>query len=240
MGLRVGLLFFTILSASWVCHARETIFDPSTRESVISNVAVLQINHQELERGVQDAKEVDMNDNACTLCEEYATMALAYLAENKTQTEVIDLLHVACSQLQFLKQECVTMVDYYAPLFFLEIDSVQPAEFCQKIKFCQQMVIISRALSEDSCGLCHRAVAVSLLKLKNPDTQLEIVELLLKACNTVVVENYVEKCKTSVFEYGPLILNNAEKFLETTDICTALHACDSPTAGNKQASSFAF
>lgn len=37
-----------------------------------------------------------------------------------------------------------------------------------------------------------------------------------------------------VFEYGPLFLSNAEQFLETTDICTMLHACDSPTAGAKQ------
>ncbi|KAK4582228.1 hypothetical protein RGQ29_025410 [Quercus rubra] len=43
---------------------------------------------------------------------------------------------------------------------------------------------------------------------------LEIIELLLKACNSM--ENYVKKCKKMVFEYGPLILANAEKFLEST------------------------
>ncbi|TQE05917.1 hypothetical protein C1H46_008441 [Malus baccata] len=57
---------------------------------------------------------------------------------------------------------------------------------------------------------------------------LEIIELLLKACNSV--ENYTKKCKRLVFEYGPLILTNAEQFLETTDICTALHACNSNKA----------
>lgn len=35
-----------------------------------------------------------------------------------------------------------------------------------------------------------------------------------------------------VFEYGPLVLANAEKFLETTDICTTLRACKSKTSGS--------
>lgn len=33
------------------------------------------------------------------------------------------------------------------------------------------------------------------------------------------------QCKKLVFAYGPVILVRAEKFLESTDICTALHAC---------------
>lgn len=40
------------------------------------------------------------------------------------------------------------------------------------------------------------------------------------------------QCKQLVFEYGPLILANAEHFLETTDVCTILHACN----GGKQVS----
>ena len=31
-----------------------------------------------------------------------------------------------------------------------------------------------------------------------------------------------------VFEYGPVIMTNAEQFLETTDLCTMLHACEVP------------
>ncbi|KAL8154428.1 hypothetical protein V2J09_012188 [Rumex salicifolius] len=33
-----------------------------------------------------------------------------------------------------------------------------------------------------------------------------------------------------VFEYGPLILVNAEKYLENTDVCATLHACGKPVA----------
>jgi len=33
------------------------------------------------------------------------------------------------------------------------------------------------------------------------------------------------QCKTLVFEYGPLILVNAEEFLVKNDVCTLLRAC---------------
>lgn len=71
----------------------------------------------------------------------------------------------------FLVEQCITLVDYYAPLFFLEVSSVQPVEFCRKVNLCQQVAMISSQLREDSCGLCHRAVSEVLVKLKDPDTQ---------------------------------------------------------------------
>ncbi|KAK1562748.1 hypothetical protein Q3G72_016464 [Acer saccharum] len=61
----------------------------------------------------------------------------------------------------------------------------------------------------------------------------DILELLLKGCNSV--ENYAKQCKRMVFEYAPLILTNAEPFLENTDVCNILHACRSPAAGHEQA-----
>jgi len=208
MNTRVGLLFVLLLGASWASDARQL---ESVRISKIS---------------------VSTNDNLCTLCEEFASEAVDYLAENKTQTEIIELLHVACSSVGVFKPECITLVNYYAPLFFLEVSNVQPDVFCRKVDLCKQVAMISSQLHEDSCGLCHHAVSEVLIKLKDPDTQLEIIELLLKACNSM--ENYVKKCKKMVFEYGPLILANAEKFLESTDICVTLHACNSSIETSKE------
>ncbi|XP_031264593.1 prosaposin-like isoform X1 [Pistacia vera] len=218
---RVGLLFLFLLGASWGCDARK-LGD--------SEYIVVQISKQ----GQVQGGAIE-NDNVCTLCEEFAAEAVDYLANNKTQTEIIDMLHMSCSRLASFKQQCKTLVDYYAPLFFLEISTVQPSDFCKKVNLCQQMAIFSSQLHEDSCGLCHHAVSELLVKLKDPDTQLEILELLLKGCNSM--QNYVKKCKKMVFEYGPLILTNAEQFLETTDVCTMLHACNSPTTGSVPSSS---
>ncbi|KAJ9185466.1 hypothetical protein P3X46_005104 [Hevea brasiliensis] len=234
MDVRVGLLFLLVLSAGWACAARQMAdAELSYTSLVISDTPATQGKDQEQEREDQASDGVIRNDQVCTLCEEFASQALDYLNENKTQTEIIDTLHVACSRVPPFKQQCITLVDYYAPLFFLEVSSVQPEAFCRKINLCQEIVFISSKLQQDECGICHRAVSEVLLKLKNPDTQLEIIEMLLKACDSM--ENYAAKCKKLVFEYAPIIITEAEQFLETTDICTLLHACDSAVAGNGEA-----
>ncbi|PNX73557.1 saposin B domain protein, partial [Trifolium pratense] len=61
--------------------------------------------------------------------------------------------------------------------------------------------------------------------------RLEIIETLLKVCNSV--DKFASKCKRIVLEYGPLVFENAEKFLEKNDICTALHACKESTVLSK-------
>ena len=71
--------------------------------------------------------------------------------------------------------QCVTLVDYYAPLFFLEVTSVEPVDFCRKVNLCQQVATFASQLKEDSCGLCHRTVSEVLVKLKDPDTQVPII-----------------------------------------------------------------
>lgn len=181
----------------------------------------------------KDNHEVGKKDNVCTLCKEYTAEALSYLDANKTQEEIIHILHGSCSKLHSLKEECIVLVDRYAPLFFLEISSIQPADFCQKTKLCEQVAVNSQLTSKNSCELCHYAIAEALMKLKDPDTELDIIQVLLKACQAV--KGYQTKCKRLVFEYGPLLLINAEQWLELNDICTILHACDTSKSDAQQA-----
>ncbi|KAK4755451.1 hypothetical protein SAY87_009208 [Trapa incisa] len=167
------------------------------------------------------------NDQVCTLCEEYTAMALDYLSKNKSQSEIIELLHTSCSQLHAFKSQCATLVDYYAPLFFLEISSFQPVDFCKKVNLCQNIVMISSQIKEDSCEFCQNVVSEFMDKLKDPDTQMDLIELLMEACNSM--EKYAKKCKKMVFEYGPVIIANAEQFLEDIDVCAVLHVCTAST-----------
>ncbi|KAF7845212.1 prosaposin-like isoform X1 [Senna tora] len=197
MEVRTGLLFLFVLVAAWACDARELAKSDPWSEP--------------------NKKDV------CALCEEYSSKALDYLTNNKTQDEIIDILHNTCHEMRSFKQQCLALVDQYVPLFFLEVASIQPGEFCKEINLCKKIVMVSSQIQEDSCGLCKDAVSALLVKLENPDTELEIIGTLLKVCNSL--DKQAQKCKRMVFQYGPVILANAEKFLETTDICTALHAC---------------
>ncbi|KAK1412456.1 hypothetical protein QVD17_33721 [Tagetes erecta] len=219
MGKSVGIIFVFLLAASLACDARDLT---ATLTSKVSVISVLR-SKAEKRFGVLENK--GKNDNLCSLCEEYTSEALIYLQQNKTQQEIISLLHDSCSKLHSLKQQCVTLVDYYAPLFFLEISNIQPEDFCGKVNLCKEVVAYARELSENSCDVCNLAVSEIISLLKDPDNQLQILELLLKQCKSV--EKYVPKCKILVFEYAPLILANAEQFLEKEDVCTKLHACDS-------------
>ncbi|KAG5236794.1 saposin domain-containing family protein [Salix suchowensis] len=227
MDLRTGLLFLLALGAASSIAARQmaaTEILSTTAETYEISVEI--IENQEQENTIQTTNNVKRKDEVCTLCEEFASQALNYLAENKTQTEILEKLHRSCSRLTTFEQQCITLVDYYSSIFFTYVSSAQSEDFCHKFNLCQEMLIFSAKRHDDSCGICQLAVSEVLVKLKDPDTQLEVIELLLKACNSM--EKYAQKCKRMVFEYGPAILTNAEQFLETTDLCTMLHACKGP------------
>ncbi|KAK7340028.1 hypothetical protein VNO77_20720 [Canavalia gladiata] len=170
---RMGLLFLLALGAVWASDARE-LANPDHWSKL--------------------SKKPDV----CALCEEYTAKALDYLHENKTQNEITDILHNTCYQLRPFKQKCITLVDYYAPLFFLEIASIQPGELCHKVNLCEGIAYISLQVQANSYGFCKDTISTLLAKLKDSNTE----------------------CRRMVFDYGPLVFDNAEKFLEMTDICS--------------------
>lgn len=71
-------------------------------------------------------------------------------------------------------------MDYYVPLFFVEISLIQPEVLCKEVNLCQKFALISTQIREDCCGVCHHAVSEVLTKLKDPDTQVCITPSFLK------------------------------------------------------------
>ncbi|XP_068487746.1 uncharacterized protein [Phaseolus vulgaris] len=211
---RMGLLFLVVLGAAWACDARE-----------VPNLDQM--------RNYTANTELKTKLDMCALCEEYTTKALEYIKQNMTDEEIIDTLHNTCHLLPSFKQKCIALVDYYTPIFLSEVASLKPREFCHKIDICQLTEHISLQVQEDACEFCEETVSTLLVKLKDSDTKLEIIETLLKLCNAV--EKYANKCKRMVFEYGLLVFDNAEKFLENVDICTVVHACKSSEVASEQA-----
>ncbi|KAJ0253587.1 hypothetical protein HA466_0112500 [Hirschfeldia incana] len=170
-----------------------------------------------------DSEKIIKNEKVCTLCEEYVNVAITYLEKNETQAQIIEDLHERCSHMRGFAQQCVTLVDYYVPVFFLQLESFKPEEFCKRMNLCDKVAALVKEARQDSCAVCHKTVSEILIKLQDPDTQLDIVQLLLKGCKSF--KNYEKKCKRLVFEYGPLILVNANDFLVKNDVCTLLRAC---------------
>ncbi|KAL6626821.1 hypothetical protein ACP70R_030547 [Stipagrostis hirtigluma subsp. patula] len=140
------------------------------------------------------------NGKLCQLCEQYSTEALFYLKQNETQTEILSILHHACANLAPLKQQCITLVDYYMPLFFMEVSVVSPEKFCESVHLCKKGMKIRLPTRADTCGLCHHVLVEVLMMLKDPNTKLEVTELLLKTCSKA--ENYAQQVVQAV---GPSI-----------------------------------
>lgn len=55
--------------------------------------------------------ELSKKTDVCALCEEYTSKAIDYLNENKTQQEVIDILHNTCHQLASFKQKVAHLMN---------------------------------------------------------------------------------------------------------------------------------
>ncbi|XP_074302112.1 uncharacterized protein LOC141633563 isoform X1 [Silene latifolia] len=202
MDVRVGLLVLLALAGNWVSDARD--------------IADLKVS------GVE---EVGRRIDLCALCEEYVTVALNYLNDNKTHEDIMMALHDSCSQMRNLAEQCTVMVDRYAALFFSDVSSMQPEGFCKEVGLCKNAMVSSLLAKRNKCEVCRQAVDEVLDKLKDPDTELEIIEKLLKACNTVGDKYKSKQCKKMVFEYGPLLLVDAGSFVEKLDLCTTFHAC---------------
>ncbi|XP_038988918.1 proactivator polypeptide-like 1 isoform X2 [Phoenix dactylifera] len=190
MGLRMRFMLLLMLASSACTNARDLL----TLDIMVD---------YKIQSENRMSESVARNQELCTLCEEFTSQAIYHLGENKTQAEIINTLHQACSRLHSFEKQCVLLVDYYAPLFFIEIATIHPEQFCEKVNFCKKTILIPLPKRDDACTICHHAVVEILTKLKDPDMQ----------------------CKRLVFEYGPLIMVNLEKFLETTDVCALIHAC---------------
>ncbi|KAJ8764386.1 hypothetical protein K2173_006126 [Erythroxylum novogranatense] len=98
---RIGMLFIVLLGAVWGCTARFVVYQISTERSV---------NHGTTGSVMQESEgqysgEVTKNNQVCTLCEEFATQALDYLANNKTENEVLEILRATCSRVSTFKEK---------------------------------------------------------------------------------------------------------------------------------------
>ncbi|KAJ4769056.1 Proactivator polypeptide-like 1 [Rhynchospora pubera] len=179
--------------------------------------------------GYTVSKQWHARGELCDMCELYSTQALSYLNQNETQTEILSILHQTCSKLSPLKQQCITLVDYYVPLFFIEVATISPDEFCEKMHLCKETKAIKLPTSGPPCELCQEAVLKILTKLQDPSTQVDIIAMLIKACTEFKVS--FPKCNTMVSQYAPEVINSAETFLKDTNICASV--CKADAAATK-------
>ncbi|XP_006662664.1 uncharacterized protein LOC102720274 isoform X2 [Oryza brachyantha] len=166
----------------------------------------------------------------CSACENMTSEAINFLSEKQIQDKIMAILHDTCSQTFSFEQKSLEILDSYATILFTKIAEIKPDEFCKQYGLCRNMALLSAVKSESTCVFCHHIVDEIVSKLKDPDAEFEIIQLLLKECNKI--EGHQQQCKRMVLQYVPLVLVNGEKFLETNDVCAMIQACD---AGKRRA-----
>lgn len=159
----------------------------------------------------------------CSACENFTGKAVSYISEKQTQDKVMGFLHDACSQSFSFEQKCDELMDSYATLLFAKITEIKPEAFCKQYGLCRGTALFSGVTSDSTCVFCHHLLDEVMSKLKDPDAEFEIVQILIKECNKI--EGHVQQCKRLVLQYIPLILVNGEKFLEKNDVCALVQAC---------------
>ena len=123
------------------------------------------------------------------------------------------------------------MVDYYAPLIFVEITTSSPKEFCQKMSICSDSSTLALNRQQNNCDVCESAIIEIEMHLKDPETKMKVIEMLLNGCKRV--PGHEQECRKLVFEYGPLLLTNLEKYLDSNDIFSQIHVCEHATGDNE-------
>uniref|UniRef100_A0A0E0IX91 ADP,ATP carrier protein n=1 Tax=Oryza nivara TaxID=4536 RepID=A0A0E0IX91_ORYNI len=170
------------------------------------------------------------HSSLCSACENITSEAVNFLSEKQIQDKIRTILHDTCSQTFSFEQKCLETMDSYATLVFAKIAEIKPAAFCKQYGLCRDMALLSAVKSESTCLFCHHIIDEITSKLKDPDAEFEIIQLLLKECNKI--EGHQQQCKRMVLQYVPLVLVNGEKFLEKNDVCAMIQACD---AGKRKA-----
>ncbi|KAM3274053.1 hypothetical protein ACQJBY_043314 [Aegilops geniculata] len=227
MGLGLGAPFFLLVLLLLAAGSGAMPQDNRVRRNYVLldlNTIEIRPNDKEEITSSKIPVSVESGSTVCSTCENLTNKAVSYLSEKQTQDEIMEILHGACSQTFSLEQKCLEMVDSYATLLFAKVTEIKPDEFCKQYGLCRDVSFLSVEKSESTCAFCHHLMDEVLSKMKDPDAQFEILQLLIKECNKV--KGHVQECKRMVLEYIPLILVNGERFLEKKDVCTLMQACD--------------
>uniref|UniRef100_A0ACD5TR80 Uncharacterized protein n=1 Tax=Avena sativa TaxID=4498 RepID=A0ACD5TR80_AVESA len=93
------------------------------------------------------------NEKLCQLCQRYSTEALSYLQQKETQAEILSVLNHECAKMGPLRQQCITLVDYYIHILLLEVSVVKPEEFCESAHLCLKGAAVRVSAGGEACGM---------------------------------------------------------------------------------------
>nr|CAB3462850.1 unnamed protein product [Digitaria exilis] len=138
----------------------------------------------------------------------FVLLLLLLVAWAPAQARVLAIINI------FLFLQCVQLMDSYATLLFTKITEIKPEEFCKQYGLCRDTALFSGVRSDSTCVFCHHLLDEVMSKLKDPDAEFEIIQILIKECNKI--EGHVQQVSNLVIFCLDSFMRKS--FLKTTEV----------------------
>jgi saposin len=146
-----------------------------------------------------------------------------YLAENKTETQIVKELEVFCSLLPSrFTVKCDNIVDNYVPMIIELLEKYEtPEKICSQIGLCDSH-------NDIKCSACKFLVSTIEGWVSDNKTETQIEKLLEKVCSALP-SSYQNVCDTLIEEYLPIVIEYLKSLVPPEQICTLIGLCTDMT-----------
>ncbi|KAJ6235099.1 hypothetical protein M0813_03782 [Anaeramoeba flamelloides] len=163
----------------------------------------------------------------CDTCELVVGWVENYLAENKTQEEIIKGVDHLCDLLpSSVKTYCKQMVLNYIPLIIKYLESEEPPEkCCESLGLCQPKKIQELPEKKEKiCEVCEWLTTKIEKFLAQGKTETEIEKLMELACK-ILPSDYSTMCTNVINDYLPMIIKYLEMEYPPETCCSKVDLC---------------
>lgn len=172
------------------------------------------------------------NDFKCAACEYIAHLAEEFVAENRTEAEIIAFVDKVCTFLpSSLGKECDAIVQTYGPTIVQYLlNKEDPQTLCSQIGLCARKAAVSapKKASPNSlvCPLCEYVVGYLEKLITENSTETEITHLVEEICN-VAPSSLRNECDALIEEYGPYLISYLIDKEPPSKFCGQIGVCKS-------------
>eukprot|EP01112_Ceratiomyxa_fruticulosa_P007711 TRINITY_DN1999_c0_g3_i2.p1 TRINITY_DN1999_c0_g3~~TRINITY_DN1999_c0_g3_i2.p1 ORF type:complete len:314 (+),score=59.79 TRINITY_DN1999_c0_g3_i2:183-1124(+) len=164
----------------------------------------------------------------CTLCEFVVGQVEGYVAQNRTEAQIISFLTSDCKILSKPSwvATCQNIVDDFAPTIIEYIlNKENPQTICTQLTLCSSSEKVEM-VGDTACSLCTYIVNLVENYLQNNATETEILTKLEGDCTILGIPSWINECKSLINVYGPDIVNYLIHNEDPTTVCAQLGLCN--------------
>jgi len=163
----------------------------------------------------------------CGICKFVVSQIDGYLAQNKTDQQILTTLDNDCKLLVNTAwiTDCQNIVNTYGQELITYIVNTQtPDKACEEIGFCNKTTIAAPTGALE-CTLCEYIVKQAEGYLAANNTEQDILAFLEKDCTILPDKSWVTTCQGLVTTFGPQIINMLINKEPPATICAQIDLC---------------